>query len=187
MANLVRCKSCGYIMLESKLRDKCPACGVPRQMFEPYTDPMSESRRKVLNFDIHPVAVHFPTAFVVAILVFSIATFFFRGPVQGLLICATKVMGLFLPLLVLIAFLVGLLDGKIRFRRFKNSLILRRKILFGSLFFIVSVGLAVFLWVVGLGSVTTTSIAVALAALGVACAVVLALLGTQILNAAFPG
>lgn len=187
MKNLVRCKSCGYIILESKLKDKCPACGVPRQMFEPYTDPMSESRRRILDFHLHPIAVHFPTSFVVAILVFSVATFFFRGPVQGFLICATKVMGLFLPLLVLVAFLVGLLDGKIRFRRFKNSYILRRKILFGSLFFIFSVGLALFLWLVGLGSVITTSITAILAALGVTCTVILSLLGTQILNAAFPG
>jgi uncharacterized membrane protein len=174
-------------MLESKLKDRCPACGVPRQMFEPYADPMSESRRKVLDFHLHPIAVHFPTSFVVAIFIFSITTFFFRGPVQGFLICATKVMGLFLPLLVLIAFLVGLLDGKIRFRRFKNSLILRRKILFGSLFFIFSLGLALFLWLGGLGSVLMISIAVVLAALGLACTVILALLGMQILNAAFPG
>jgi len=186
LANLVRCKSCGYIMLESKLRDKCPACGVPRQMFEPYTDPMSESRRRILDLHLHPIAVHFPTSFVTAILLFSIATFFFREPVQGFLICATRVMGLFLPVLVLIAFLVGLLDGKIRFRRFKNSLILRRKILFGSLFFVFSVALALSLWLIGLSSVLGIFIAVALGVLGLACTVILSLLGMQILNAAFP-
>jgi len=88
--------------------------------------------------------------------------------------------------LVLIAFLVGLLDGKIRFRRFKNSLILRRKILFGSLFFVFSVALALSLWLIGLSSVLGIFIAVALGVLGLACTVILSLLGMQILNAAFP-
>src|SRR4030043_339111 len=114
MKKLVRCKACGFVMLESKLKDKCPACGVPSQMFEPYTDPMSESRRRILDLHLHPIAVHFPTAFAVAVLVFSIATFFFSGPVEELLISTIKVMVLFLPLVVLIAFVVGLVAGKIR-------------------------------------------------------------------------
>jgi hypothetical protein len=174
-------------MAEEKLGDRCPACGVPRQMFEPYTDPMSESRRRILDFHLHPIAVHFPTSFAVAVLVFSIATFFFSGPVEEFLVCTTKVMALFLPLLVLIAFLVGLLDGKIRFRRFGNSHILKSKMVYGSIFFVLSVGLALSVWLGGLGSIVMTSIAVVLAAGGVACSVVLALYGMQILNAAFPG
>ena len=187
MKTLVRCKACGYITIESKLKDKCPACGVPRQMFEPYTDPMSERRRRILTLDLHPIAVHFPTSFVVAIFVFSVATIFFGEPVQGFLICATKVMALFLPFLVLIAFLVGIIDGRTRFRRIRNSLILKRKILFGSFFLLFSIGLALSLWLGGLGTVLLNSVAVLLSAAGVFCTVALSLLGTQILNAAFPG
>jgi uncharacterized membrane protein len=187
MKKLVRCKACGYIMPEGSLRDKCPACGVPSRMFEPYTDPMSESRRRILSFDLHPVAVHFTVSFAVAILVFSAATFFFRGPAQGFLICTAKVLALLLPVLVLVAFLVGLLDGKTRFRQIKRSHILQKKIIYGSIFFVFSVGLAVFLWLVGIGSVLLTSIAVVLSAVTVGCTVMLALLGVQILNAALPG
>lgn len=187
MKKLIRCKACGYIMAEEKLGDKCPACGVPRDMFEPYTDPMAESRRRIISFHLHPIAVHFPTSFAVAVLVFTIAIFFFSGPAEELLICTTKVMALFLPLLVLIAFLVGLIDGKIRFRRLGHSHILKTKMLWGSLFFVLAVALALLLWLGGLGSTLLISVAVALAAGGVACSVVLALLGMQILNAAFPG
>ena len=39
MANLIRCKACGYVTREGKIKDVCPACGVPAKMFEPYTDP----------------------------------------------------------------------------------------------------------------------------------------------------
>lgn len=187
MKKLVRCKFCGYIIAEEKLRDKCPACGVPREMFEPYTDPMAESRRRILNFHLHPIAVHFPTSFAVAVLVFTIATFFFSGPVEELLICTTKVMALFLPILVLIAFLAGLLDGKIRFRRLNRSRILKSKMIWGSLFFVLALGFALLVWLGGPGSITLIFIAAALAAAEVACSVVLALLGMQILNSAFPG
>jgi uncharacterized membrane protein/rubredoxin len=184
---LIRCKACGYIMAEEKLGDKCPACGVPKEMFEPYTDPMAEPRRRILRLDLHPIAVHFPTSFTVAVLVFTIATFFFSGPVEELLISTIKVIALFLPLVVLIAFLAGLLDGKTRFRRLDRSHILKTKIVYGSFFFVFSVGLALLVWLAGLGSVLLISIAAILAAAGVACSVVLALLGMQILNSAFPG
>lgn len=187
MRKLIRCKACGYIMAEEKLGDKCPACGVPRDMFEPYTDPMAESRRRILRLDLHPMAVHFPTSFAVAVFVFTIASFFFSGPLEELLISAIKVIALFLPLVVLIAFLAGLLDGKTRFRRLGRSHILKTKIVYGSLFFVFSVGLTLVVWLAGLGSITLISLAVALAAGSVACTVVLALLGTQILNSAFPG
>ena len=96
-------------------------------------------------------------------------------------------MSLLLPLLVLIAFLVGLADGRIRFRRLKNSQILKKKIIYGSLFFVFSIGLALSVWLGGLGTVLLNSIAVVLAATSLACVVLLSLLGTQILNAAFPG
>jgi uncharacterized protein (DUF983 family) len=187
MKKLVRCKACGYIMLESKLKDRCPACGVPSQMFEPYADPMSEPRRRVLDFDLHPIAVHFPTSFAVAILVFSIASIFFRGPVQELLISATKVLALFLPLVVIIALAAGIVDGRIRFRGLRKSQILKKKVRCAALFLIFSIGLALTLWLGGLGTILFNSIAVVLAAANVGCTVVLALLGMQILNAAFPG
>jgi uncharacterized membrane protein len=187
MKKVVRCKACGYIMPEGKLKDKCPACGVLSKMFEPYTDPMSESRRKILSFDLHPVAVHFIVSFAVAILVFSAATFFFRGPAQGFLISTVKVMALLLPVLVLVAFLLGLLDGKTRFRHINRSQILKKKMIYGSIFFIFSVGLSVFLWLVGIGTVMLTSIALVLSAVTVGCTVMLAILGVQILNAALPG
>jgi O-antigen/teichoic acid export membrane protein len=187
MEKLVRCKSCGFIIVESKLKDRCPACGVPREMFEPYTDPMAEPRRRILRLDLHPIAVHFPTSFAVAVLVFTIATLFFSGPVKELLISTIKIIALFLPLVVLIAFLAGLLDGKTRFRRLDRSHILKTKIVYGSLFFVFSVGLALLVWLAGLGSVLLISIAAILAVAGVGCTIVLALLGMQILNSAFPG
>jgi uncharacterized membrane protein len=148
---------------------------------------MSTARRRVLNFDLHPIAVHFPISFTVAILVFSVASIFFGDPIQGFIISTTKVMSLFLPLLVVIAFAVGLIDGRIRFRKFKNSQILKKKILYAALFLVFSLGLAISVWLGGLGTILLNSVAIVLSAASLACVVVLSLLGTQILNAAFPG
>ena len=72
MAQL-KCKACGYIIDEKKLGDVCPACGVPRKAFEPWTDDMSPRRRTLLTLNLHPIALHFPQAFSAMIPVFILA------------------------------------------------------------------------------------------------------------------
>ena len=156
MKKMVRCKACGYIMEEGKLGDKCPACGAPKTAFMPYVDPMSASRRKLLNLDLHPIAVHFPISFAVAVLVFSIAIVFLSGDASTLLISTTKILVLLIPVLVIIAGHVGYIDGKVRFRKIKNSKILQRKILYASILFIVSVALAVIVWISGFDTIIFT-------------------------------
>ena len=187
MKKMVRCKACGHIMLEAKLGDKCPACGALRTVFEPYTDPMGEKRRRILNLDLHPMAVHFPTALAVAILVFSLGITFLTGTAGELLICAVGILTLFLPLVVLLAFVVGLVDGTVRFRHVKNSHILKVKIVVAVIYFVLSVALALLVWLKGFDGPVFTWAAVLLAAACVVCTVVLSLYGKSILNSAFPG
>ncbi|HVO76666.1 MAG TPA: hypothetical protein VMT60_01650 [Candidatus Bathyarchaeia archaeon] len=187
MKNLVRCKSCGYIMAEERLGDTCPACGVPREMFEPYSDPVGESRRRILNMHLHPIAVHFPTSFAASVLVLLIAAFFLRGGRADYVSCTIKLMTLFLPLLVLAALLVGLIDGTARFRRIGRSAILKTKALSGVLFFVFAVGLAVLVWTRGLSGVGARWTALVLDAGAVACSAVLGILGYRLRDTALPG
>jgi uncharacterized membrane protein len=187
MKKMVRCKACGYIMEEGKLEDKCPACGAPKTAFMPYVDAMSAPRRNLLKLDLHPMAVHFPVSFAVAVLVFSIAIVFFSGEAQTLLINTTKIVVLFIPVVIIIAGVVGFMDGKVRFRKIKNSKILQRKILYASILLIVSSVLAVIVWISGFVTIIFTLVAILLAALAVGLVVVLSLLGTSITEAAFPG
>ncbi len=186
MKKLVRCKACGYIMEERKLGEKCPACGAPKTAFMPFVDPMSPARRNLLKLDLHPIAVHFPISFAVAVLVFSIAIIFLSGDARILLINATKILVLLIPVLVLVSGILGFIDGKVRFRKIKNSLILKRKILYASIFCVVSIALAVIVWIFGF-SMIITSIAALLAAIAIVLIVLLSLLGTSITEAAFPG
>src|SRR5271157_2216144 len=137
MKEFVICKSCGFIMPKGSLKDKCPACGVPAKMFEPYIERVSERRKMILSLDIHPVLVHFPVAFNFTILVLSAALLFITGTGLYKLMAALTVMTYFLPIVIIAAFLGGLLDGKIRFRRVFTPILIR-KIIFGSLFFLMS-------------------------------------------------
>ena len=187
MARLVRCKSCGYLMPESKLKDKCPACGVPAKMFEPYEDLVGEARRGLLDAHLHPIAVHFSTAFAASLVVLAAGTLIFSGQVGEVLACTARLMSLFLPLLVLATFLLGLLDGRTRFRSIGRSQLLKRKVLYGLLFFAFSAGLALTVWLAAPASTAGPALAVALAVLAFACSVVLGAYGVRLINSAFPG
>ena len=187
MKKLVRCKSCGYVMAEESLGDTCPACGVSREMFEPYTDPVGESRRRILDMHLHPIAVHFPTSFAAAIVVLLIAGLFVHGTAGDYLTHTVKLMALALPVLVLAAFLAGLVDGTIRFRRIGRSQILRSKALYGALFFVFAAGLAVLVWTKGTGGAAPRLVSIILDGGAVACSAVLGILGMRIRDAAFPG
>ena len=186
MIELVICKSCGYVMEKGDLRDKCPACGVLAKMFEPYVDRMSPSRRRILKLDLHPILVHFTQAFTVTIPVLSLLTFISSPQLQVSLHGAIAVLSVALPLVVLLSFLAGLLDGKVRFRRVTTPL-LKTKILCGLS--LLACSLAILLVAV-LRTQMDTATVVSILALSVpalACSTYLALLGVRLTNSAFPG
>ena len=186
MKELVRCRSCGFVMEKGKLHGKCPACGVLDKMFEPYTENISPKRKTILSLDLHPVLVHFPQAFIVAVLVLSLIAMAIRGAAHERLAAAIVVLSFTLPFVVLAAFLAGLLDGKIRFRRFTTPL-LKIKIIFGSLFFLFSCGLfAIAAMRPGMPPIALLAVSgVSLAGSG--CASYLGKIGTSLLNSKFPG
>jgi hypothetical protein len=184
---MIRCKACGYITKEGELGDRCPACGAPKTAFQPYTDPVGEHRRKILKLDLHPVGVHFATSFAVVVFLFSLADLFLSGNSQTTLVDATKIIVLLQPLVVVAVILLGILDGKIRFRRIKNSQILKRKIVYGIILWVVSAGSAAIIWSNSFASVALSSLAVLLAAAAVVLVLLLGLLGASIREAAFPG
>jgi len=187
MTPLVRCKVCGFITAEGKLGDKCPACGAPRAAFEPYTDPVSERRRKFLDLTIHPIGVHFPQAFAASLVVLSITPAIFTGRLRALFLSTEEVLSWFLPLLVAAAILAGFLDGRMRFKKIRRSPILKKKIVLAALFFSFSLALALVIW---LGAAATHGFSVwvtLLALLGFVCSFILGLLGSQVEGAIIPG
>jgi hypothetical protein len=186
MKELVRCKSCGYIMEKGKVHGKCPACGVPDKMFEPYVDKISPNRKFILSLDLHPVLVHFPQAFVTSIMVISLLAIAIHGSFHDRLVDTTFVLGVTLPFVVFAAFLAGLLDGKIRFRRFTTPLLIT-KMIFASLFLILSCGICTVVIQHPVLSKHALLVVSGLSFAGFACASYLGMIGTSLLNSKFPG
>ncbi len=79
MAELLRCKSCGYIVEAGRVGEVCPACGVPRKMMEPWKDPLSQRRRFLLGLDLHPIVDHFSVSFSACAVVVALFLLLFPG------------------------------------------------------------------------------------------------------------
>jgi uncharacterized membrane protein len=186
MKELVRCKSCGFVMEKGKLHGKCPACGVPDKMFEPYTERIAPMRRLILSLDIHPVLVHFPQAFTATILLLSLTALPARDALLSRILATIIVLGTVLPFVVLAAACAGLLDAKVRFRRLTTPLLVR-KIVLSCLFLLLSLAIFVIVQTNLLLAAPALLCVCAASAGALACGVVLGLLGTSMLNSKFPG
>ncbi len=186
MPEMVICKSCGYVMEKGKVRDKCPACGVPSKMFLPHDERISPQRSKLLKLDIHPVMVHFPQAFIATILFLSLAGAVLHGPVEEILGATVRTLGVLLPFAIALSFASGMFDGKIRFRKVTTPL-LKRKIALGTVFFLFGCALSACAQMSAMAAPAHFLLIAGLAAPALGCAAILGLIGTGLLNARFPG
>ncbi len=186
MENLVRCKACGFIARQSKIKDVCTACGVPAKMFEPYKHPVSLKRRRILDLHTHPVLVHFPQAFALTLLLLALAAFFASGSLAAAIYATITVLSVLLPFFVLAAVATGLLDGKLRFRKVTTPL-LKKKLLLSLIFFAGAVALAFLALAGDLTSLPAHLCALLLALVVSICGGLLGLIGGKLLDAKFPG
>lgn len=186
MKEMIICKSCGYVMEKGHLKDRCPACGVPAKMFMPHDEKISQERKFLLSLDIHPVIVHFPQAFIGTILLLSLAGLVIKGPLLSFFEATIRTLGVFMPVVVAGAFLSGVFDAKTRFRKVKTPLLIR-KMLLGSLLFLISCGIAAVSIYIPLNSPSLYLMVIGLTLPAVGCATLLGLIGTGLLTARFPG
>lgn len=186
MTEFVICKACGYTMKKGRLKDHCPACGVPAKMFEPYDDKLSAKRRLILALDLHPVLVHFPQAFVVTILLLLPLTLFMEGRIQSHLISTITVLTFCLPVVTALAFLAGLFDGHIRFRRVTTE-ILMKKIILGLVLIVLTLAAFIVMLTNPPDTPSIIYLLILLFAGCLVCNILLALMGVGLLKAKFPG
>jgi rubredoxin len=181
MKELVRCKPCGYVMEADKLKDVCPACGMPRKAFEPYRERVALNRLFILSLDLHPIAIHLSQTFVFLIpaLIFFIKLF---PEVQNELFTHVLVFSLYaFPLTLISAILTGILDGLFRFKTLTPPL-LRLKIIFSSIIIVLA---AAMFFVAKDGDYGIVTILLSLGCLF--CAVRLGLLGKHLIDVILPG
>jgi hypothetical protein len=172
-------------MEADKLGDVCPACGLPRKVFEPYREKVSRNRLTILNLDLHPIAIHFSQAFVGAIPLLFLFTTLFPNFYAAELTTVNLVMIVTLPLMMIVALLSGMVDGYTRFKTFNTPMLIRKLVLSGVitvLSFIASI------IVIKNGLTPGNTWIVILLILGcLACAVTLGLMGKKLLNVILPG
>ena len=178
---LVRCRPCGYVMKESDLGDVCPACGLPRSVFEPYREKVSANRLFILALDIHPIAIHLSQTFVALTPLLIIFHLLFPD-VQETMVHSVINFSIFaLPFSLILSFISGLIDGITRFKTLRTPM-LRSKIIFSS-----SILVFAFIQLIIFTPSTYTWLTVLLSLAAFGCAVKLGLLGKHLIDVILPG
>lgn len=181
MKELVRCRPCGFVIESDKLGDVCPACGLPRKVFEPYREKVSVNRLKILNLDLHPIAIHLSQTFVVLIPAMFLITKILPD-FQFTLFKSVLTFSVYIfPLTLLLAIITGIVDGLTRFKSLLPPL-LRIKVIFSLIIFIISV--AIFLLYINNRS-GILPITLSIISLGIA--IRLGLWGKKLINVILPG
>ena len=178
---LVRCRPCGYVMKESELGDVCPACGLPRNVFEPYREKVSAKRLFILALDIHPIAIHLSQTFVALAPMLIIFHLLFPDFQETIVHSVINFSVFALPFSLILSFISGLVDGITRFKTLRTPM-LRSKIIFSSAIIVLAF-IQLILFVPGI--YTWATILLSLAALG--CAVKLGLIGKHLIDVILPG
>ncbi len=185
MANLMRCKACGYILEEGKIGEVCPACGLPRTVFEQYQDPVSAKRRFLVDLHLHPIAVHFPQALATLIPLLMLAGWILESSLAIEVLSTARILGILLPLTVLGALAAGLLDAKTRFKKLSTPLLVK-KIALGSLLLVFSVAISVLMLLPDLGQ-WAVYVVVGLSIACIGCEVLLGKIGSGLMYAFLRG
>ena len=181
MKELVRCRPCGFIIESDKLGDVCPACGMPRKVFEPYRERVSRNRLMLLNLDLHPIAIHLSQSFVIAIPLLIIFTKFFPAFQPDMMNSVLKFSVFVFPFTLVLAIISGVIDGLTRFKTLATPL-LRVKIIFSLIIFALSVAL---FFIASDENYNTITIILSILSLGAGFQ--LGLWGKKLINVILPG
>ena len=185
MKTYIRCKVCGYIMDESHLKDLCPACGLPKTVFEPYTKKIAPQRKFILDQHLHPIAIHFPQVLIQLIVLMPLLSLLVNDTLQSEFLVIAKWSILVLPFTVFGGFVTGLLDGRLRFKKVTTPLLMN-KIIVGVVFQILSIAIFALYLINGFAG-NNLWIIVGLGVLCTACAIYLGRVGSTMFDSIMPG
>ena len=181
MKELVRCRPCGFVIESDKLGDVCPACGMPRKVFEPYRERVSLNRLILLNFDLHPIIIHLSQALVILIPLVTVITYLFNNFYPEVLKSVLIFSVVVFPVTLVLAIISGIIDGLTRFKTLNTPLLLR-KILASSVIIVLSILLFFVSQYENFGIIT-----IALSLVCLATGIQLGLWGKKLINVILPG
>ncbi|MFX1478083.1 MAG: rubredoxin-like domain-containing protein [Promethearchaeota archaeon] len=183
MVQLLRCKVCGFIIKESKLGDKCPACGVPKTAFEPYKEKVSEKRKRILDLEIHPILTHFTVGFSVFSFILTLLTMIFPTFFRNEILNTIDILNVSLPIFVFLTLISGIFDGKIRFKRIITNQHVKKMII-GSVLLALAISIGVISFFLMTETILIPLLIISLFC--VICAGLLGLIGKTLKCIAFP-
>jgi uncharacterized membrane protein/rubredoxin len=187
MKEMVRCKACGYLMEKDALGEVCPACGVKKEMFEPWEDKVGALRRFYLEKHLHPVVVHAPQALTFLLLILGVLFPLFPAPLQSAYLWpAIVVMTWLLPISLVATIVTGFMDAMVRYRKVATPALLQKQIL-GYLFLVASVVMVVVVTTGNFGSLVVWCSFVVANLVAMATSALLGLKGAKLTHAAMPG
>ncbi len=137
MKIIMQCNACGFVINKNKIKEMCPACGLPRKVFKELKDEITPQRRFVLELDLHPFAVHFTQAIGVGFLLLIVSMTVLDNSVKTDFLIISKWLCYFLPFSTLFTVVLGFFDAKIRFKRVLTPF-LKLKIGLSIVLFIIS-------------------------------------------------
>lgn len=179
------CRPCGYVMKGSELGDVCPACGLPRKVFEHYKERMTPKRRAFLGLDLHPIAVHFPQTMLIFLIQALIINIAFPNFFPGVMIGTARFSAFLFPFAVLGAFATGMADGMLRFKTVKTP-ILKKKIIYSVDMFAASILTPIIAWN-GIEDLKTKIFLLIVGSIALYCAIVLGHAGKRLMNIGMGG
>jgi len=187
MKEMVRCKACGYIMDKDALGDVCPACGVKKEMFEPWEDKVGTLRRLILDLDLHPVIVHAPQALTFLVLILGVAYPLFTAELQKVYLWpAVVVMTWLLPISIVATILSGFFDAMVRYRKVATPALLQKQIL-GYLLLTASIVMTVVIVNGTFENLTVWLSFVVANLVAMATSAILGIRGAKLIHGAMPG
>lgn len=180
-----RCGTCGYVLAGSRAEKACPACGSGPEALGPFESRLGPKRSRLLGLRLHPIAAHGAPAFAASVLALSAAIAAVGDvPVKTALVDTARVLTAAMPIAIVAAFLTGLLDGRLRFKK-RTTPILLRKMAASALFLALSFAAAALALFTPLDATVLAPFAV-LAALEAGCALYLGRKGAGLRDAAVP-
>ncbi|GEM_PF-2924328 len=138
---MIRCTVCSFIGDSKAMEERCPACGALKKALEKHEPGISRERRRVLDWKLHPILVHFPMAMIILAVILTPLSFVVQRNWSPPLIQTVEVLLLILPFVTLASIFSGRMDAQFRFRRL-NSPYLYRKMQFSVVLFLLTLAAA---------------------------------------------
>jgi len=164
--------------------DICPACGVPKKVFEDYKYNITPGRKLIMDLNLHPIMLHSPQAITALIPFFGILSLITNASYGIKFLYTVEIIAYLLPLSVLAALLTGIIDGKNRFKKLAAPA-LKKKIILASILLLLTTAMPYLVFTMGIKEALFPLIGLSFTAMAIEA--VLSKIGIKLILAYLPG